>query len=95
MVGYNKEIRESLDSLSFHLKPLEDSLDSMTIKTKPDVLLDLVRERKRTVKELCNILEVDQRIVSSWIDALESKKILKTEASLFGDSFIKLNGFKE
>ena len=93
MLKQKRELRESLDKLSFHLRPLENH-DRMAIKTKPDILLDLVRERKRTVRELSNILEVDERTVSSWIDALENKNILKMEASLFGEPFVRLNGFK-
>ncbi|MFH1473973.1 MAG: hypothetical protein ABIE55_03700 [Candidatus Aenigmatarchaeota archaeon] len=94
MARINNTIRESLDKLSFHLRT-EEKNDHMSIKTKPDMLLELVKKRKRTVRELCNILDVDQRILSSWVNALESNKILKTEASIFGESFIKLNGYKE
>ena len=84
MVAYDKIIRESLDKLSLHLRSNESIQDHMFIKTKPDMLVDLVRKRKRTMSELCNLLDVEERILSNWVHALEEKEILKIKPSLFG-----------
>ncbi|MFH0929218.1 MAG: hypothetical protein V1818_02555 [Candidatus Aenigmatarchaeota archaeon] len=88
MTGFDKAMRVSLDSLKFHLRQEDMSRDEICIKTKADMLLDLVKKRKRTVPELCSILDVEERTIRNWIDALEMKNLLKVETSLLGDWFI-------
>lgn len=94
MAEYDRVAKASLDKIGFHLRE-EMITDRHTVKTKVDLLLDLVKKRKRTVPELCAILDADKRMINDWIEALEERKLLKMETSVFGKWFVTANGHKE
>ena len=94
MTEYDRIAKASLDKIAFHLRE-GISNDNNSVKTKVDLLLDLVKKRKRTVPELCAILDADKRMINDWIEALEERKLLKMETSVFGKWFVTANGHKE
>lgn len=88
MSRYDKPMRFSLEKIGLHLEQCDVASNDSAIKTKADIMLGLIKKRKRTVKELCHILDADEKTISNWIEAMEMKNLLKVETTLLGDWFI-------
>ncbi|MBN2203233.1 MAG: hypothetical protein JW700_03555 [Candidatus Aenigmarchaeota archaeon] len=88
MLDSSKSTRFSLDKIGFYLRQECLSQNDFDFKTKADMMLELVKKRKRTIPEICEILDLDENTVIKWIEAMEMRNLLKVKTSVLGDWFV-------
>ena len=88
MTDSSKATRFSLDKIGFYLRQECSGQSDFSFKTKADMMLELVKKRKRTIPEICEILDLDEKTVTKWIEAMEMKNLLKVKTSMLGDWFV-------